>query len=76
MITLQNIGKGLEVVASPADPRLQRYVSFNNVLETITYHEQEKKCNACFHTSILCPYLLNESELLFIWKRSNFIALS
>ena len=27
MITLQNIGKGLEVVASPADPRLQRYVS-------------------------------------------------
>ena len=49
-ISVQIIGKGLEVVASPADPRLQRYVSFNNVLETITYHEQEKKCNACFHT--------------------------
>ena len=76
MITIQNIGKGLEVVASPADPRLQRYVSFNNGLETITYHEQKNKCNACFHTSILCPYLLNEGELLFIWKRSNFIALS
>ena len=27
MITVQNIGKGLEVVASPADPRLLRYVS-------------------------------------------------
>ena len=46
MITIQNKGKGLEVVASPADPRLQRYVSFNNGLEiwihTISIFQQDQ----------------------------------